>query len=69
MDALTKAQNMKNPKKKNQQDEEEEGDDDSVPDDFDFDEFTEQNHLGSLQDFADYAKGHKNQMKNMQIIV
>ena len=68
------AVNMKNPKKKNKFEDDEEGDgdgdDESAAEDFDFDEFTEENHLASLADFANYAKDHKgNQMKNMQIIV
>jgi hypothetical protein len=56
------AVNSKDPKKKKQAKfEEDEGDDDddTVPDDFDFDEFTEENHLSSIQDFAAFAKDHK----------
>jgi hypothetical protein len=57
------AMNMKDPKKKKQakfeEDEGEDDDDDSVPDDFDFDEFSESNHLASIQDFAAFTKDHK----------
>jgi hypothetical protein len=69
IEQMNQAQNMKYKQRPADDDDEEDGDDDSTPDDFDFTEYSEEHHLGSLSDFASYAKENKLAMKNMNIIV